>query len=111
MQLAQEIGSSAGVAALTRLYGVTTDAASFAAQHVETLKSLDSALANRCGLVLEASIDGFGVGREIALVVIGIGQAFRKSAYTSRCKPCSSGSSSNDLRSDRSDTLWLECHV
>jgi hypothetical protein len=83
MQLAQEIGSSVGVSALTQLYGVTTDAALFAAQHVETLKSLDNVLANRCGLVLEASIDGFGMGREIALVVIGIGQAILGNPLTS----------------------------
>lgn len=44
-------------------------------QHIDTLKGMDNALANRCGLVLESASLGFGIGAELGLVVLGLGQA------------------------------------
>ena len=74
MQLSTDIAGSAGVTSLSRLYGFTVDAARFAVEHIDTLKAADNALANRCGLLLEAANEGFGVGNETALVLIGVGQ-------------------------------------
>jgi hypothetical protein len=66
---------STGLASLAKLYGFAAPAAVFITQHIDTLKSADNILANRCGLVLEATQQGFGVGGEVGLMVIGLGQA------------------------------------
>lgn len=73
--IAAVVGQSTGLTALSNLYGFTASAAHFAVQHIETLKSADNLLANRCGAILEAANAGFGVGTETALVLIGIGQS------------------------------------
>lgn len=67
-------GVTAGVSALSQLYGFGASAARFAVEHIETLKQADNLLAARCGHVLEAANAGFGVGGETALVLIGVGQ-------------------------------------
>jgi catechol 2,3-dioxygenase-like lactoylglutathione lyase family enzyme len=70
-----DLASTAGVTTLSHLYGFASSAAQFAVNHIETLKQADSAVANRCGQVLEAANEGFGVGSETALVLIGVGQS------------------------------------
>jgi hypothetical protein len=69
------IAASTGAAALSHLYSFTSSAAQFAVEHIEALKQAESVVANRCGQVLEAANQGFGVGAETALVLIGVGQA------------------------------------
>jgi hypothetical protein len=69
-----ELYGSTGSSVLTQLYGFAGSAARFAIEHIETLKQADNILANRCGQVLEAANQGFGVGAETALVLIGVGQ-------------------------------------
>lgn len=65
---------SPGLTSLAQLYGFAGNIASFAVSHIDTLKAADNALANRCGLVLEAANSGFGVGHETAMILIGVGQ-------------------------------------
>ena len=74
MQLSTDIAASAGVKSLSQLYNFTADAARFAVSHIDTLKAADNAIANRCGQLLEAANEGFGLGNETALVLIGVGQ-------------------------------------
>lgn len=59
---------------LSKLYGFVGSAASFAVEHIDTLKTAENVLANRCGQVLEAANVGFGMGAETALILIGVGQ-------------------------------------
>ncbi len=73
--LAASLTGSTGLTSLSKLYGIALPAAGFILEHIESLKGLDNPLANRCGLVLEAATVGFGVGSELGLVVIGLGQA------------------------------------
>jgi hypothetical protein len=73
--LSQSLAASSGVSTLAQLYGFASSAAQFAVSHIDTLKAADNPLANRCGLILEAVVQGFGVGSETALVLIGIGQS------------------------------------
>lgn len=68
------IDGSNGILALAGQYGFV-DKAEFVISHIDTLKTADSLIANRCGQVLEQTVDGFGVGQESALVLIGLGQA------------------------------------
>lgn len=68
------LAGSTGLITLSNLYGFAAPAAEFIVQHIDTLKQLDNALANRCGFVLEAATQGFGIGGEIGLLVIGLGQ-------------------------------------
>lgn len=75
---------STGLATLAKLYGFATPAAVFIAEHIETLKSAENVLANRCGLVLEAAQQGFGVGGEVGLMVIGLGQAILGNPLTGK---------------------------
>ncbi|WP_454278499.1 hypothetical protein [Sphingomonas sp. Marseille-Q8236] len=66
--------ATAGVTALAQVYGFS-DASSFLASHVETLKGLDNVLLSRCGHVLEAVQIGFGAGSKHGLMLIGVGRA------------------------------------
>lgn len=68
------VAAGQGMGVLSQLYGFAGSAASFAVEHIETLKAADNVLANRCGQVLEAASIGFGVGSETAMVLIGVGQ-------------------------------------
>jgi hypothetical protein len=77
-----DLAYTAGVTTLSHLYGFVSSAAQFAVSHIETLKQADNALANRCGQVLEAANQGFGVGVETSLVLIGIGQSLLGSPLT-----------------------------
>lgn len=74
MQLSTQLAGSAGANSLSQLYGFTVEAARFAVSHIDTLKAVDNAIANRCGQLLEAANEGFGLGSETALVLIGVGQ-------------------------------------
>ncbi len=75
MMVGAMTAATPGVGVLSQLYGFAGNAATFALEHVETLKAADNVLANRCGQVLEAASIGFGVGAETALVLIGVGQS------------------------------------
>jgi len=74
LQLSTVIAGSTGANSLSQLYGFTVEAARFAVSHIDTLKAADNAIANRCGQLLEAANEGFGLGNETALVLIGVGQ-------------------------------------
>ena len=69
------VGGTPGVQALAQIYGFASNAAQFAFEHIDVLKQADSVLANRCGQVLEAANNGFGMGAETSLIIIGLGQA------------------------------------
>jgi len=74
MSILTGLAGSTGMTTLGQLYGFASSAAQFAAEHIETLKSADNLLANKCGLLLEQAVAGWGMGSETALLVIGIGQ-------------------------------------
>lgn len=76
MSIASEVmGGTPGTQALAQIYGFASSAAQFVFEHIDVLKQADNVLANRCGQVLEAANDGFGMGAETSLIIIGLGQA------------------------------------
>lgn len=76
MSIASEVmGGTPGTQALAQIYGFANNAAQFVFEHIDILKQADNVLANRCGQVLEAANDGFGMGAETSLIIIGLGQA------------------------------------
>lgn len=63
MSIASEVmGGTPGTQALAQIYGFASNAAQFVFEHIDVLKQADNVLANRCGQVLEAANDGFGMG-------------------------------------------------
>lgn len=64
---------STGATALAQLYGYDS-VGTFIVGHIATLQQSDNALANRCGEVLDAVREGFGIGSEHSLMVIGLGR-------------------------------------
>lgn len=86
MSIGADITQSSGLATLSRLYGFAGDAARFATEHINVLKSVDNALANRCGQIVEPASVGFGVGSETSLVLIGVGQALLGNPLTAGVK-------------------------
>jgi len=74
MSILTGLAGSTGMTTLGQLYGFASSAAQFAVEHIDKLKSADNLLANKCGLLLEQAVAGWGMGSETALLVIGIGQ-------------------------------------
>jgi hypothetical protein len=74
MSILTGLADSDGMSTLGRLYGFASNAAQFAVSHIDTLKSADNLIANKCGLLLEQAVAGWGMGSETALLVIGVGQ-------------------------------------
>lgn len=64
---------SAGATAVAKLYG-HGNVGDFIVSHIATLRGADNALVSRCGEVLAAVREGFGVGGEHSLMVIAVGQ-------------------------------------
>ncbi|GGB29511.1 hypothetical protein GCM10011380_18790 [Sphingomonas metalli] len=64
---------SAGATAVAKLYG-HDNVGDFIVSHIATLQGADNALVSRCGEVLAAVREGFGVGGEHSLMVIALGQ-------------------------------------